>query len=1198
MTKSTRKLLLVMMFVLLIVAIFAFVACQRESKFKLTFVVDGKTNKTIYTNGNEAISLPNSPTKDNCSFDGWYLDIGEWKKPFVATSMLDEPITSDLRIYAKFTPNKLSGVTFVDVVTTYDGTNKTIAVKNLPSGAKVVYNKANTYVNAGKYVVTATITKENYEELQLTATLTINKAVYDMSGVVFASKTVNYDGASHSIFASNLPKGVSVTYENNGKTNIGSYVVVAKFSGDNKNYEPIPNKTANLTISVISFDSLLFESAKFTYDGLEKTIEVQGVPSGATVTYDKLNKQTNAGEYKITAIINMEGYATVTLTATLTIEKAVVSGLAFEDKTVTYNGSQYRLAIEGKLPEDISVDYANNGKTNVGVYTVIATFSSNSANYITPDDMVATLTIKKAVYDMSNVSFENNTVTYDGNPHVLSISGTLPDGVTVSYVNNEQTNANQYVATASFVGDAINYFAIDDMQAILTINKATYDMRGVSFLSNRFIYDGTPKSIYVSGNLPDGVSVTYINNEKVDANTYTVTAKFAGDSENYNKLSDWTASLIIDKATYDMNSIIFGNQTFTYDATEKNAVVSGTLPQGVKVVYEGNGKIDVGEYLVTARFQGDYNNYNLIEDKTATLKIKQAVPYIKEVSCDQTINIHSNIVLIADTIVAGTVALDEKQVLSVGFNTYKWTFTPEDTHNYTKATGTIGLTVCALVSYYNDGILYESQNVVPNNSAFIPEQTPSKNDANGLNYTFSHWSIEENGDEYAFTNVVTADLNLYAVYDSEEIVYAINYYNTKGVENTNIKTYTVSMEHKLSNLEKEHYVFNGWVDGDGHAVTEIAKGTYGMLNLYANWSPVEYSITYVLGYRGARNNAANQKTYNVEDSFSLGDASYDEYHAFVGWYLDKNFINEKTTIYAGEVGNLVLYAKWNFSGTFITTAEGFKNITYNMSGVYELKNDINIDFTLGDSTNGFSGYLNGNDHTVTGTENCLIYKNNGYVGYLKTNKQFCIENYGTIDVVCGEGIASYNEGHIKNSSSTGFTELYYNHYVGGIASVNEGIIENCAVHLPSDEEFKCAVNLGGIAGRSYKNAIIRNCYVDGSSFITMKNRDNLYVYGIAGGSDAYAESCYVRTSFRIQGPNSWCTYNICENSFNSVRCCYVFNYKIYDSDRNYRGGDERSSCGQEINLTSANWLRSNMGWDENIWHFEDGKYAQLWFEVE
>lgn len=141
---------------------------------------------------------------------------------------------------------------------------------------------------------------------------------------------------------------------------------------------------------------------------------------------------------------------------------------------------------------------------------------------------------------------------------------------------------------------------------------------------------------------------------------------------------------------------------------------------------------------------------------------------------------HSNIVLIADTIVAGTVALDEEQVLSVGFNTYKWTFTPEDTHNYTKATGTIGLTVCALVSYYNDGILYESQNVVLNNSAFIPEQTPSKNDANGLNYTFSHWSIEENGDEYAFTNVVTADLNLYAVYDSEEIVYAINYYNTKG----------------------------------------------------------------------------------------------------------------------------------------------------------------------------------------------------------------------------------------------------------------------------------------------------------------------------------------------------------------------------------------------------------------------------------
>ena len=86
----------------------------------------------------------------------------------------------------------------------------------------------------------------------MSATLTVNKATYNMSGVVFANKTVTYNGSAFSIEATNLPSGVSVTYESNGKVEPGVYTVVAKFTG-NANYNAIPDMEATLTVKKSSF---------------------------------------------------------------------------------------------------------------------------------------------------------------------------------------------------------------------------------------------------------------------------------------------------------------------------------------------------------------------------------------------------------------------------------------------------------------------------------------------------------------------------------------------------------------------------------------------------------------------------------------------------------------------------------------------------------------------------------------------------------------------------------------------------------------------------------------------------------------------------------------------------------------------------------------------------------------------------------
>ena len=67
---------------LLIVLCFVLSGCNQTVKFDVNFIVDGEIYRTVGTSGNETIMIPENPTKDGYTFDGWYWDDGEWQKPF------------------------------------------------------------------------------------------------------------------------------------------------------------------------------------------------------------------------------------------------------------------------------------------------------------------------------------------------------------------------------------------------------------------------------------------------------------------------------------------------------------------------------------------------------------------------------------------------------------------------------------------------------------------------------------------------------------------------------------------------------------------------------------------------------------------------------------------------------------------------------------------------------------------------------------------------------------------------------------------------------------------------------------------------------------------------------------------------------------------------------------------------------------
>lgn len=189
------------------------------------------------------------------------------------------------------------------------------------------------------------------------------------------------------------------------------------------------------------FANTVFNNGTFTYDGEPHSIYVTGAPEGSTVSYTN-NGQIEAGTYRVYAEITLEDYPKYTLDAVLTINRATFSNIVFENSAVDYDGEPHSIYVTN-APDFAKVTYSNNGKTDVGSYSVTATISADNYNTLTK---TATLTIKKV--DMSGVTFESKSFMYDGQAHSITVEG-APTGSTVTYkqVGGNGTNSFSGIGT-------------------------------------------------------------------------------------------------------------------------------------------------------------------------------------------------------------------------------------------------------------------------------------------------------------------------------------------------------------------------------------------------------------------------------------------------------------------------------------------------------------------------------------------------------------------------------------------------------------------------------------------------------------------------------------------------------------------------------------------------------------------------------
>ncbi len=581
-------------------------------------------------------------------------------------------------------------LTFSPKTVEYDGEEHSITVEGeLPDGVTPSYEN-NVGTNAGNYYAKVNFLLDEdiadiYEPIRpMTALLTIKKKGYDSSVYDVNAIRVTYDGESN--FRGITPtEGIEVTYygyfgssyipldeyvEKKGDRvfiDSGKHDIKAVFSakeGYEDNYA-VPDAVNYLfEIKKADFTSTLrwitpTEGHDAVYDGTPKVFSysadgagieygligtTSGVngeyPEGAKVTF-KYNGQSgdsfsfvDAGKYTVTATFSMPSGSEKNYNPlaerkyAFVIDKAPY-GITFgyddselADQRIVYDGEERVFALtfaneteKAKFLSDVKVVYyinrngmgnqfvgMENGSIvkNAGAYVVgynlyfrdpvdgdtsdIEYIAKLKNNYRLPSNYSFSTEITKKSISVDGVTLNNETFTYDGSTRTVLIEGALPDGVTVTYRDNEVKNAGVYTVSATFgvANDLVTNFLflrggkeITRLTCTVTVNKGVYnksDLPTVEALSG--VYD--ENKTLLDYPLPE--NFRWENPTKTPVcNLSLYSAIYNADVDNYEDISLYV-TLTLSKKTVDATSVTVRGDFLPYvnDSTIVYPITVGT----------------------------------------------------------------------------------------------------------------------------------------------------------------------------------------------------------------------------------------------------------------------------------------------------------------------------------------------------------------------------------------------------------------------------------------------------------------------------------------------------------------------------------------------------------------------------------------------------------------------------------------------
>ena len=182
-------------------------------------------------------------------------------------------------------------------------------------------------------------------------------------------------------------------------------------------------------------------------------------------------------------------------------------------------------------------------------------------------------------------------------------------------------------------------------------------------------------------------------------------------------------------------------------------------------------------------------------------------------------------------------------------------------------------------------------------------------------YAFKGWYKEADcTNAFDFNTAITENTTLYAKWVQ---TFTVTFKNgDTQLQQTQVEyNSTVS---KPTDPEKTGYTFVQWCS-DAELTTEFVFTTAitSDTTIYAKWTAIEYSITYMDGETELT--GLEPATYTIEDAVNLPTPEKSGY-TFDGWYTDAEFTSSKVeTIATGTTGAKTFYAKWTSTSVEYTT---------------------------------------------------------------------------------------------------------------------------------------------------------------------------------------------------------------------------------------------------------------------------------------
>lgn len=461
------------------------------------------------------------------------------------------------------------GVTAADVNVVYDGTAKVPTLNNAPAGATAVWTYyagtdktgavVSEAVNAGTYYAEGVVSLKYYNDATVSANVVIAKKAVNPTELHWENLKRVYTGSAinANVTASDLPEGVTVSYEGDGKTGtaVGKYTVTLKFDDSlSQNYEMTAETYAVEWEIIAPLDATWFGAengalcvADFKSDSeTSGTLTFNGQTTTYTVAFDDKGNATFSGLNGNVTAISLKG-GILRLTAG---EKKYL--LVNKDDLNTYfAGSEYDM-----LLAQFRIDLNETDKT---LKLVVTTEANGEREYPLTISAGDSETLAKNVkLSASETLYLDYYYSYG-----VRING-------FENPNGYKSESNYVLATKSAVAAALKNL----------VNGEFKDLDGNTLVVNGYEdikYNGRAVKLYAVSYYGKTTLYAAINSGKTNAEL----APNAGYVK-FNNSSFYDKNLIVKAGTYyfEKDGVISDAETFGYLTSSYNYTVTAKILKG------------------------------------------------------------------------------------------------------------------------------------------------------------------------------------------------------------------------------------------------------------------------------------------------------------------------------------------------------------------------------------------------------------------------------------------------------------------------------------------------------------------------------------------------------------------------------------------------------------------------------------------